>query len=162
MKLSAPLLSLAAVQAICNAIPSNNADAACIESPENCLKHPTELGIKSSLYDPQGEKESAEGDQSPAGISRRDPNQAVCPLGKGRGNGLDYDYGCTDGWCWRNCGGPFPLFAERKPWCWLKYESGKGGWTPCGRWQDCEWSYNNKQAYCAKKKKGCGECGCGC
>ncbi|RMI99083.1 hypothetical protein CDV36_016058 [Fusarium kuroshium] len=82
----------------------------------------------------------------------------------GRGRGADYDYGCDKGWCWRNCdvnvrwaGG---LAGQPKPWCWLAYDGGKGGYTPCGRWQDCEWSYNNKNAKC--KKGNCKACGCGC
>ncbi|SPJ73058.1 uncharacterized protein FTOL_02787 [Fusarium torulosum] len=166
MKLSITLLSLVAAQATCSAIHPSDADEACFETPENCLKHPTELGIKSPLYDPsQGETESsAENVNTDMGLSPRDDDGAMCPLGKGRGTGMEYDYGCDEGWCWRNCrtGPTFPMAAKRKPWCWLKYEAGVGGWTPCGRWQDCKFSYDKKNAKCAKKKKGCGECGCGC
>jgi hypothetical protein len=162
MKLSITLLSLAAVQVTCSAIQPNTADEACLDSPEDCLKHPTELGIKSSLYDPKGETDSsAESAESHARLAPR-KEEDVCPSPGGRGSGLEYDYGCVEGWCWRNCNGPFSFFADRKTWCWLKYEAGNGGWTPCGRWQDCKYSYDKKNAKCAKKKKGCGECGCGC
>lgn len=166
MKLSVTLLSLAAAHVSCSAVHPSDAEKACFETPENCLQHPTELGIKSSLYDSsQGETESsADTANDGTGLSPRQDDRVMCPPGKGRGQNMDYDYGCDEGWCWRNCrtGRTFPLGAISKPWCWLKYEAGVGGWTPCGRWQDCKYSYDKKNAKCAKKKKGCGECGCGC
>ncbi|EMD61770.1 hypothetical protein COCSADRAFT_38606 [Bipolaris sorokiniana ND90Pr] len=182
MRLSSVLLSLAATGALCSPTasvadptaekcaelealgqdqgnPLSESDATALRK---CGKHPAELGLVSSLYNPD-EKANL---TSPAnrgklldeltGLQKR----AYCQDG-GRGHGWDYDYGCTNGWCWRNCEGPFNGALEfRKTWCWLAYEAGSGGWTPCGRWQDCEWSYNNKNAKCAKGN--CKSCGCGC
>ncbi|EUC33609.1 hypothetical protein COCVIDRAFT_23019 [Bipolaris victoriae FI3] len=183
MKLLSILLGLAATGALCS--PTAEAVEATVEDcgelgvmewdpatlPEGtdisalrkCKKHPSELGIASPLYDPASETEvtnsSKRGDllDEVAAIAKR----GVCSKG-GRGSGYDYDYGCDKGWCWRNCDGPF-VNADvglKKTWCWLAYESGNGGWTPCGRWQDCEWSYNNKAAKCGKGD--CKACGCGC
>lgn len=84
----------------------------------------------------------------------------LCPQQGGRGSGTDYDYGCTGGYCWRNCRVHSASVMSGKPWCWLKYEAGNRGWVPCGRWQDCEWSYNNKNARCATGN--CDACGCDC
>ncbi|KAH6879553.1 victoriocin [Thelonectria olida] len=139
-----------------------------------CKVHPYSLGINSTSYNPDEKAEDLESSSSaqhPAGQQKRGKGHASprwspgCNGGHdgeggggGRGNGLDYDYGCSGGWCWRNCGGPFTAWP--KPWCWLAYEGGKGGWTPCGGWKDCEWSYNNKNAKCAKGN--CKACGCAC
>ncbi|EUC43040.1 hypothetical protein COCMIDRAFT_101862 [Bipolaris oryzae ATCC 44560] len=183
MKLLSILLGLAATGALCS--PTTSAVEATVEDcgelgvmewdpaslPEGtdvsalrkCKKHPSELGIVSPLYDPASETEvtnsSKRGEllDEVAALDKR----GVCSKG-GRGSGYDYDYGCDKGWCWRNCDGPF-VNADvglKKTWCWLAYESGNGGWTPCGRWQDCEWSYNNKAAKCGKGD--CKACGCGC
>ena len=135
-----------------------------ISTLRKCKKHPSELGIASPLYDLSvGEAdltspvEHGELIAEVAEITKR----GTCAQG-GRGWGPEYDYGCDNGWCWRNCDGPFLVLpqAPKKSWCWLAYESGNGGWTPCGRWQDCEWSYNNKAAKCSKGN--CKACGCGC
>lgn len=176
------LLSLAATRALCSPTATttettteecgelgvmewdqaNLPEGTDVSALRKCKKHPAELGIVSSLYNPDEEADttSSTKQEDPievASIAKR----GLCPKG-GRGTGWDYDYGCDKGWCWRNCNGPFisenPL--SKKTWCWLAYESGNGGWTPCGRWQDCEWSYNNKAAKCGKGD--CKACGCGC
>lgn len=181
MKFQVALLSLVATGAFCSPTASS-AELATTEEcgelgvmewnqaelPEGtdvstlrkCKKHPSELGITSPLYDASvGEvnltspAKRGELIAKAAEIEKR----GDCATG-GRGTGFDYDYGCDNGWCWRNCDGPFLNWP--KTWCWLAYESGNGGWTPCGRWQDCEWSYNNKAAKCGKGD--CKACGCGC
>jgi hypothetical protein len=137
-----------------------------ISTLRKCKKHPSELGITSSEYDPEA---TAANLTSP--VKRGElielteltelDKRKVCADG-GRGTGVDYDYGCVKGWCWRNCDGPFLPLPPRltKSWCWLAYDGGNGDWTPCGGWADCEWSYNNKNAKCAKGD--CKSCGCGC
>ncbi|KAH6616271.1 victoriocin [Boeremia exigua] len=159
MKFSLALLSLVATKALC----SPTAQSADLAAIENSDVHPAELGIYSPLYDPTQDEAnltSSAGQGELLTEVAKIAARGTCSSG-GRGGGTDYDYGCDKGWCWRNCGGPFyDVFDKGKSWCWLKYESGNGGWTPCGRWQDCEWSYNNKQAYCAKGD--CPSCGCGC
>lgn len=161
MKLSLALLGLAATHTICTPA-AVKPERAAVEGEV----HPYSLGITSPLYDPSAKKEDLESSPKKPDTrqSRRDAGlverAAVCDAG-GRGNGIDYDYGCTGGWCWRNCNGPWhDPFAFKKEWCWLKYSGGNGGWTPCGGWKDCEWSYNNKNAKCAKGN--CKSCGCGC
>lgn len=81
-----------------------------------------------------------------------------------RSRASDTQWGCDKGWCWRtNCGDAEHDLKKRGTgqWCWLAYEGGHGGWTPCGRWQDCKWSWDNKNAKCGIGKN-CGACGCGC
>ncbi|KAJ5037622.1 victoriocin [Bipolaris maydis] len=139
MKLLSILLGLAATGALCS--PTTSAVEA---TAEDCgelgvmewdtanLPEGTDVSaLRNPLYDPTSETEVANSSKrgelldEVAALAKR----GVCSKG-GRGSGYDYDYGCDNGWCWRNCDGPF----------------GNGGWTPCGRWQDCEWSYNNKAA----------------
>ncbi|KAI9172852.1 hypothetical protein HJFPF1_02366 [Paramyrothecium foliicola] len=158
------LADRAAVEAECGELgvmdwnlegPSANTD---ISALRKCKKHPSELGIASPAYNPDIEENDLESISVRSDIRLFHRQTPSCEEG-GRGKGHDYDYGCDKGWCWRNCGGPFGL-TYNKPWCWLAYEGGKGGWTPCGGWKDCEWSYNNKNAKCAKGN--CKACGCGC
>jgi hypothetical protein len=183
MKFLSVLFALAATRALCSPTaspaeftaeecgelgvmdwdPANLPEGTDVSALRKCKKHPAELGVASSLYDPSTETDlissvkRGELVEEAAGLDKRE----ICLEG-GRGMGFDYDYGCDKGWCWRNCNGPFVSTnpAAPKPWCWLAYEGGNGGWTPCGRWQDCEWSYNNKNAKCGKGD--CKACGCGC
>jgi hypothetical protein len=183
MKFSLALLSLAATRALCSPTASpaelavieecgelgvmewNQADlpeGTDISTLRKCKKHPSELGITSPQYNATIEESDLTSAAKRGELIATDAElekRGQCTTG-GRGHGLDYDYGCDNGWCWRNCDGPFWQTGERKTWCWLAYESGAGGWTPCGRWQDCEWSYNNKAAKCGKGD--CKACGCGC
>ncbi|CAM1508007.1 Fc.00g048550.m01.CDS01 [Cosmosporella sp. VM-42] len=134
-----------------------------------CKEHPLSLGISSPLKNPAEKAKNLDSSigkevslETPA---ERDESliekRQRCATGGGRGHGADYDYGCDNGWCWRNCNVESSIIVlDKKPWCWLAYEGGHGGWTPCGRWQDCEWSYNNKNAKCGKGN--CKACGCGC
>ncbi|KAL2211262.1 hypothetical protein CC79DRAFT_1317417 [Sarocladium strictum] len=137
-----------------------------------CKEHPSEIGVTSHLLSPEASPEDLDSSYGKREVLGTSPNEErdldkrySCPAGSGRGKGqFEYDYGCDKGWCWRNCdvnvGSPGGGEGLRKPWCWLAYEGGHGGWTPCGRWQDCEWSYNNKNAKCGKGD--CKACGCGC
>lgn len=188
MKLSLALLGLTATQTLCtpttvqpgraavqaecgalgvmewNDLPENTDRTAL----RNCKKHPSELRIASPAYKPDEDAKNLESNNSTPNDSRQsrrntglETREYICDAG-GRGQGPDYDYGCIKGWCWRNCNGPWlpDLYVVKKEWCWLAYEGGKGGWTPCGGWKDCEWSYNNRHAKCAKGN--CKSCGCGC
>lgn len=166
MQLSITLLCVLATRALCTTIETecgvldvkNIPEGTDLTALKSCQEHPISLGISSSLENPNETPENLESSigkrSSDDGLTKRNS----CP--RGRGNGPDYDYGCDKGWCWRNCNKPPGVWDTPKPWCWLKYEGGNGGWTPCGRWQDCEWSYNNKNAKCAKGN--CKSCGCGC
>jgi hypothetical protein len=183
MKFLFALLSLAATRVLCSPTTSlaelaikecgelgvmewNQAElpeGTDISTLRKCKKHPSEVGITSSQYNPDiGEADltspAKRGEliAEVAEITKRDH----CLVSGGRGTGFDYDYGCDNGWCWRNCDGPFWSSIEKKTWCWLAYNDGNGDWTPCGRWQDCEWSYNNKGSKCGKGD--CKACGCGC
>ncbi|UPK95931.1 hypothetical protein LCI18_006866 [Fusarium solani-melongenae] len=137
-----------------------------IAALRKCREHPASFGILSSLANPGDSSEDLKrfaNHQSLVSEGGSLTKRYDCTNG-GHGRGADYDYGCNGGWCWRNCdvnvGWPGGLAGQPKPWCWLAYDGGKGGWTPCGRWQDCEWSYNNKDAKCGKGN--CKACGCGC
>lgn len=136
-----------------------------VSSLRKCKTHPSELGIVSSKYDLDAEEANLTSPVKRGELAEHSEliKRGICTQG-GRGHGIDYDYGCENGWCWRNCDGPFGGVVldptSTKTWCWLAYESGNGDWTPCGRWQDCEWSYNNKAAKCGKGN--CNACGCGC
>uniref|UniRef100_A0A8H7K1K7 Uncharacterized protein n=1 Tax=Bionectria ochroleuca TaxID=29856 RepID=A0A8H7K1K7_BIOOC len=156
-----------------------------VNALRKCREHPADLDIGSSLEDSSATPELLESstgeefnpdeileDTSPRESTGLEARQKwsggeFCPGSTGRGTGADYDYGCTKGWCWRNCNVHLEQVLQpwhHKPWCWLAYNGGNGKWTPCGRWQDCEWSYNNKNAKCGKAQKGksCKACGCGC
>ena len=190
MKLLVSLLGLIATPALCTPIGADRAavEAECgalgvmewdlKDLPEGtdtaalrkCKKHPSELGIGSPLRNGAEIDENLDSSVgkkvSLESLAKREESlfdkREVCPVGQGRGSGWDYDYGCDNGWCWRNCNAEINFLYpwNGKPWCWLAYEGGWGGWTPCGRWQDCEWSYNNANAKCGKGD--CAACGCGC
>lgn len=139
-----------------------------LSSPIDDREHPALRGEVSPLYNPNARPEDLISPPN-RGVTTTDDDtdtgtlekRGSCPVyGEGRGNGVDYDYGCDKGWCWRNCNGPFLDPTKKKSWCWLAYEGGWGPWTPCGGWYDCEWSYNNVDAKCGKGD--CGACGCSC
>lgn len=137
-----------------------------------CNEHPAEHGIKSPTYDPNvkpedldssiGKEDVGTSPVEKTGLEKRYP----CYSG-GRGHGNDYDYGCDNGWCWRNCDvnflEPGGLFGTTKPWCWLAGGGGWGAWSTCTVWQDCKNLYDYHDAKCGNGPvNSCKACGCSC
>src|SRR6201999_897865 len=60
-------------------------------------------------------------------------------------------YGCTRGYCWKQCHTP-----GRGQWCWTAFNNGFGAWRTCSTDQDC---IPNTSTDCGQ---GCPSCGCSC
>lgn len=64
------------------------------------------------------------------------------------------DYGCTKGYCWKQCIG-----GGR--WCWTAWNNGFGNWQTCSQDSQCK---PQAQAECGESASGkeCKQCGCSC
>ncbi|KAK2764264.1 hypothetical protein FQN54_008956 [Arachnomyces sp. PD_36] len=61
----------------------------------------------------------------------------------------DAPYGCSDGYCWKVCGGA-------GEWCWTAANGGLGDWLTCSQWNDC----GQHTYFCGRGF--CDDCGCSC
>lgn len=61
----------------------------------------------------------------------------------------DAPYGCSDGYCWKTCGGG-------GEWCWTASNGGFGSWFTCKTHSDCG------QLTYACGRGFCDDCGCSC
>ncbi|KXJ90353.1 hypothetical protein Micbo1qcDRAFT_205202 [Microdochium bolleyi] len=64
----------------------------------------------------------------------------------------DAPFGCTDGYCWKQCG-----VAGSGQWCWTASNGGFGQWIGCSTNQQC-----NAQQDCGVGPADCDSCGCSC
>ncbi|KAH7027953.1 uncharacterized protein B0I36DRAFT_433113 [Microdochium trichocladiopsis] len=64
----------------------------------------------------------------------------------------DAPFGCTDGYCWKQCGA-----TGSGQWCWTAGNGGFGEWIGCSTNQQC-----NQQQDCGVGPGDCGSCGCSC
>ena len=61
-------------------------------------------------------------------------------------------YGCTNGYCWKQCNTP-----GSGQWCWTAWNQGWGAWRTCAGRGDCNLI---STADCGQG--GCKDCGCSC
>jgi hypothetical protein len=114
------------------------------EDIRKCLEHPIgdrgSLALSSIAPTPDYKDEKAvESEIASSSNPLTEPTAQLCESAP---------YGCTRGYCWRNCG-------EGGQWCWTAKNEGLGDWITCTKFQDCA----DTKAACGRN---CARCGCSC
>jgi hypothetical protein len=118
-----------------------------LEKFRTCREHPlgNDLHLERASLAPMGADENepeVDPDLTP------NPTPTVIDALEKRACETKAPYGCSDGYCWKVCGGA-------GEWCWTAANGGFGDWLTCNQWNDC-----GTVTYACSRL--CDSCGCSC